>query len=83
MILIADSSALVALSICQSLDLLEPLFGEVQVPEAVFDEVTVSQKSESIELAKFLKDKVKTVETSRYVYLDAYADAGEIEAMLL
>ena len=83
MILIADSSALVALSICQSLDLLEPLFGEVQVPEAVFNEVTISQKSESIELAKFLKGKVKTVETNCYVYLDAYADAGETEAMLL
>jgi len=83
MILIADSSALVALSICHSLDLLEPLFGEVQVPEAVFDELTISQKPESIELAIFLKGKVKTVETSHYVYLDAYADAGETEAMLL
>jgi uncharacterized protein len=83
MILIADSSALVALSICHSLDLLEPLFGEVQVPKAVFDEVTISQKTESIGLAGFLKGKVITVDTNRYVYLDAYADAGETEAMLL
>jgi len=83
MILIADSSALIALSICHSLDLLESLFGEVQVPQAVFDEVTISQKSESIELAGYLKGKVKAVETNRYVYLDAYADAGETEAMIL
>jgi hypothetical protein len=83
MILIADSSALIALSICHSLDLLEPLFGKVQVPQAVFDEVTVSQKSESIGLAGYLKGKVKAVETNRYVYLDAYADAGETEAMIL
>ena len=83
MILIADSSALIALSICKSLDLLEQLFGEVQVPKAVFDEVAISQKSESSELAIFLKGKVKTIETSGYVYLDAYADAGETEAMLL
>jgi len=83
MILIADSSALIALSICQSLDLLEPLFGEVQVPQAVFDEVTIGQKTESVELARYLKGKVKSVETSRYVYLDGYADAGETEAMIL
>ncbi len=36
MILIADSSALVALSVCESLVLLDQLFGEVMVPEAVF-----------------------------------------------
>ena len=36
MILIADSSALVALSVCDSLTLLERLFKEVIVPEAVF-----------------------------------------------
>ena len=83
MILIADSSALISLSICHSLNLLESLFGEVQVPQAVFDEVTISQKSESIELAGYLKGKVKAVETNRYVYLDAYADAGETEAMIL
>lgn len=83
MILIADSSALIALSICESLELLEPLFGEVQVPKAVLDEVSISQKQQAVQLAEFLKDKVKTVETGRFVYLDAYADAGETEAMIL
>jgi len=83
MILIADSSALVALSICDSLDLLNTLFGEVKVPQAVYDEVSVSHKPEAQALNKYLSDKIEYVNTDNYVYLDAYADAGETEAMLL
>lgn len=83
MILIADSSALVALSVCESLGLLDVLFGEVKVPQAVFDEVSVNHKPESAALAQYLQGKVELVDTEKYVYLDAYADAGETEAMLL
>ena len=83
MILIADSSALVALSVCDSLDLLDALFGEVKVPQAVFDEVSVNHKPESAVLERYLQGKVESVDTEKYVYLDAYADAGETEAMLL
>lgn len=83
MILIADSSALVALSVCDSLDLLDALFGEVKVPQAVFDEVSVNHKPESAVLERYLQGKIKSVDTEKYVYLDAYADAGETEAMLL
>jgi len=83
MILIADSSALIALSICQSLDLLDSLFGDVKVPQAVFDEVSVSNKAESVALIEYLQDKIEQVDTAQYVYLDSYADLGETEAMLL
>lgn len=83
MILIADSSALVALSVCDSLDLLDALFAEVKVPQAVFDEVSVNHKPESAVLERYLQGKVESVDTEKYVYLDAYADAGETEAMLL
>lgn len=82
MILIVDSSALVALSVCDSLGLLDVLFGEVKVPQAVFDEVSVNHKPESAALAQYLQGKVELVDTEKYVYLDAYADAGETEAML-
>ena len=40
MILVADASALIALATCDSLGLLDALFGNVVVPEAVFVEVT-------------------------------------------
>ena len=40
MILVADSSALIALSLCNALEFLDILFEEIKVPPAVFDEVT-------------------------------------------
>ncbi len=40
MIVIADSSALVALSVCDSLLLLDALFSEVKVPQAVIEPIT-------------------------------------------
>lgn len=83
MILVADSSALIALSISDGLQLLEPLYGNVLVPQAVYTEVTGCEKPESHRLQNFLKDRIRTVDTANYVYLDAYADQGETEAMLL
>lgn len=83
MILVADSSALIALSICDGLHLLDSLFGEVLVPEAVFREVTQSDKPEARKLEQYLQGKTRKVDMHAYVYLDAFADAGETEAMLL
>ena len=50
MILVADASALIALSACDSLHLLEALFGNVIVPEAVFIEVAGTNKPQSARL---------------------------------
>lgn len=83
MILVADSSALVALAACDSLSLLDEIFGQVIVPEAVFHEVVRADKFQSNRLKDYLHDKVRQVEMQRFVYLDAFADAGETEAMLL
>jgi predicted nucleic acid-binding protein len=44
MILVADASALIALATCDSLDLLEAIFGNVLVPEIVFSEVVAVDK---------------------------------------
>ncbi len=83
MILIADSSALVALSVCDSLTLLERLFKEVIVPEAVFLEVIKSDKPEARILEEFLQKKIRKVDMRTFIYLDGNTDAGETEAMLL
>lgn len=83
MILVADSSALIALATCDSLHLLEAIFGEVLVPEAVFAEITSIEKPQSERLRTYLEGKVRTVDMRRFIYLDAYADAGETQAMLL
>ena len=58
MIVIADSSALVALSVCDSLSLLDALFGQVKVPQAVYDEVCIANKAEAHALRIYLTEKV-------------------------
>jgi hypothetical protein len=83
MILVADASALIALATCNSLDLLEALFGNVLVPEAVFKEVTAQDKPQSARLRSYLHGKMRTVDMQHFIYLDAFADAGETQAMLL
>ena len=83
MILVADCSALIALSACKSLCLLDALFGTVIVPETVFHEATNSDKPEAEALRIYLEGKVRQVDMGGYVYLDGFADAGETEAMLL
>lgn len=66
MILVADASALIALATCDSLDLLEKIFGKVLVPEAVFEEVTALDKPQSARLRSYLHDKVRAVDTGTY-----------------
>jgi predicted nucleic acid-binding protein len=83
MILVADCSALIALSTCNSLGLLEQLFSTVVVPEAVFYEATSPNKREARQLKIYLQDKVRKVDMQSYVFLDGFADAGETEAMVL
>lgn len=83
MILVADSSALVALSVCNSLILLDRLFNKIIVPEAVFLELTKSDKPEAKALEKYLKNKVRKVDMRNFIYLDGNADVGETEAMQL
>lgn len=83
MILVADASALIALSACDSLGLLEAIFGNVIVPEAVYFEVAGTSKPQSDRLRNYLQGKVRAVNMEHFVYLDAFADAGETQAMLL
>ena len=83
MILAADSSALITLSLCNALQFLDILFGEVKVPQAVFDEVTKEDKKESIELAEYLNDKIEPVSMDDYVITDFSIFRGENEAMAL
>ena len=83
MILVADASALIALSACESLPLLDALFGQVLVPEAVFNEVAANNKPQSARLRSYLHGKVRAVDMQSFVYLDSFADAGETAAMIL
>ncbi|WP_341327755.1 DUF3368 domain-containing protein [Methylotuvimicrobium sp. KM2] len=83
MILVADCSALIALSTCDRLALLDQIFGQVVVPEGVYNEATEPNKKQASQLTTYLKDKIRKVDMQNYVFLDGFADAGETEAMIL
>jgi len=81
MILIADSSALIALAIIDKLEILQKLFGKVYVPRAVYDEITKDNKTEAKKLTKFCKDKVLDIETK--INFNILLGKGESEAVIL
>jgi predicted nucleic acid-binding protein len=84
MIVIADSSALVALAICEVLPLLEPLFGEIKVPQAVFQELNVTNKPQAQVLTQFLNDKITAVTLPiTNIERSGGLGKGELEAIAL
>lgn len=83
MLVIADSSALIALATCGALTILTQLYADVRVPQAVFDEVTDPDKPQGVELAAYLAGRVVVVDFSRWVLAAGGLGQGELEAMAL
>jgi uncharacterized protein len=84
MLVIADTSALLALASCDSLFLLDALFRTVRVPSAVFRECTVADKPEAKRLKEYLRDKViEVTDPSALVTAATGLGQGELEAMAL
>jgi len=81
MILIADSSALVALSIIDKLELLEILFGSVYIPTAVFNEISKKDKPESKRLTEYGMGRV--IDVTEQVNFNISLGLGESEAIIL
>ena len=81
MILIADSSALVALAIVDKLNVLDTLFGSVYIPKAVFDEISTKDKPESKQLTDYCKNRVIDIEEQ--VNFNISLGLGESEAIVL
>ena len=84
MIIICDSSPLIALSIIDKLDLLTILFKDVFVPVSVFNEVSKQGKPESQRIAEWAQDKVTaTIHKQLMQSFSLLLDVGESEAMSL
>jgi uncharacterized protein len=79
MLIVADSSALIALAACDGLDLLLNVYDEIKVPEAVFSETVAPEKPYSEILGAFLSDKVVHVDATRWVFTAGGLGRGEIE----
>ncbi len=67
MIVIADSSPLIALSIVESLYWLDILFQNIGAPQAVYDEVTIPGKTQSINLKEYLEHRILPVKNTMAV----------------
>lgn len=83
MIIVADASPLVALSVCDCLHILEALFGEVKVSQEVFAEVTIGNKPGSEKLATYLQGKVSQVNPDCYIVGGDALDRGERTSIAL
>ncbi len=83
MLIVADSSALIALATCNALDLLVQVYDDLKVPEAVYAEVVAPEKPQSDALGIFLSERVVKVDPTRWVLAAGGLGRGEIEAMSL
>jgi uncharacterized protein len=83
MLVIADTSALIALAACDALPLLDHLFHDVRVPSAVFRECTVPGKPAAERLKDYLHDRVVDLDLQDFVIAVAGLGQGELEAMAL
>jgi predicted nucleic acid-binding protein len=83
MLVVADTSALLALAACNGLQFLDALFREVRVPRAVYRECTVPGKPGALCLAEYLAGKIDDIRLSDFVIAAAGLGQGELEAMAL
>jgi len=83
MLIVADSSALIALATCDGLDVILQVYDDIKIPEAVYAEIVAPEKSQSDALGSFLSGRVIKVDTTRWVLAAGGLGRGEIEAMAL
>ncbi len=84
LLVVSNSSIIIALARICHLDLMEKLFKKVIVPEAVWKEVTVEGKPgrEKILRARFIHVE-KTGNKRLVAFLEEFVDRGEAEAIVL
>ena len=83
MLIVADSSALIALATCDGLEVLLRVYDDIKVPQAVYDEVIRPEKPQAAILESFLSGRVTEVDVTHWVIAAGGLGQGEIEAMSL
>ena len=85
-IVVSDTTAIIHLSKIRSLHLLKDLYGEVLIPQAVYDEITVKGKAQPGALEVMNSNWIKVIQIKNPVVaskLKARLDIGEAEAIAL
>ena len=84
MVIVSDASPIIALAVCNKLDLLDKLFDRVCVPQAVFNELSIPDKPKADYIIEWAKDKVIPAKnTAAITALSMNLDLGESEAISL
>ena len=83
MLVVADSSALIALTVCDGLEIILQVYDDLKIPEAVYMEIVAPEKPQSDVLGAFLSTRVVKVAMDRWVLTAGGLGQGEIEAMAL
>jgi len=83
MIIVADASPLVALALCDCLEILPALFGEVAVSQLVYQEVSVTGKPGADRLRAFLQGKIHSVNLDNFIIGGDVLDEGELTSIAL
>jgi hypothetical protein len=83
MLIVADSSALIALAVCDGLDVILQVYDDLKIPAAVYAEIVAPEKPHSDALGSLLAERVVEVDASRWVVTAGGLGRGEIEAMAL
>lgn len=84
MIVVSNSTILIGLSRINKLDLLKKLFSKVYIPDAVFDELTKSEKVGALDIKKASYIERKSPKDIRAIaLLLGNLDRGEAEVLVL
>jgi predicted nucleic acid-binding protein len=84
MVIVSDASPIIALAICKQLDLLDKLFGQVYIPQAVFHELTIPNKPNVDAITEWVKDRVASAKNTAIITaFSLNLDPGESEALAL
>lgn len=88
MIVVSDTTPVISLLKINRLDLLEKSFGEVLIPNAVYEELTANQRfmeeAKTVKTAHYIKPvPVSNLEAVRILKMATGLDQGESEAIVL
>ncbi len=81
--IVSDAGPLIVLCQIDKLSILKEIFGEVKVPIAVYEEITVKEEEKSVFLKINWLKPVKVKRDNDYALLEELVDMGEAQAIIL
>jgi predicted nucleic acid-binding protein len=84
MVIVSDASPIIALAVCDKLNLLDTLFGQACIPQAVFKELVIPGKPNVEMITEWAKDRIVPAKnTAAVTAFSLNLDPGESEALSL